>query len=238
MTVVEVAIPSADGALLGILATPEGAGPWPAVVMVHEVFGIDDNMRAHAQRLANLGYLAVMPDLFSRGGMRKCLKATFKALQRGAGQAFDDIEATKAWVTARSNCSGKVGVIGFCMGGAFALQLAPRGYDVSGVNYGMLPKDLDAVLEGSCPIIGTFGKKDPSLRGAATKLDAALTRQGISHEVHEYEGASHSFLNTGPAGPPVMRTIMNKVAGFGPRPEQAEQAWQRIDEFFRQHLTN
>jgi len=238
MTVEETTIPSSDGALQGILAVPEGAGPWPAVVMVHEVFGIEENMRAHAERLASLGYIAVMPDLFSRGGMRKCLNATFKALQSGQGQAFDDIEATKAWVTARPDCLGKVGVIGFCMGGAFALQLAPRGYDVSSVNYGMLPKQLDEVLEGACPIIGTYGKKDPSLRGAAKKLDEALTRQNIPHEVHEVEGASHSFLNPGPAGPPVMRTIMNKVAGFGPRPEQAEQAWQRIDAFFRRYLAS
>lgn len=236
MAVVDVAIPSSDGALQGILAVPDGTGPWPAVVMVHEVFGIDENMRAHAERLASLGYVAVMPDLFSRGGMRKCLNATFRALQRGEGQAFDDIEATKAWITERADCTGKVGVIGFCMGGAFALQLAPRGFDVSSVNYGMLPKHLDDVLVGACPIIGTYGQKDPSLRGAAKKLEDALTRNGIPHEVVEVEGVSHAFLNPGPAGPAVVRNIMQKVAGFGPRPEQAEQAWQRIDAFFRKYL--
>lgn len=235
-SITEVSIPTADNALQGILAVPEGTGPWPAVVMVHEVYGIEANMRAHAERLASLGYLAVMPDLYSRGGMRKCLNATFRALQAGHGQAFDDVEATKRWVTARPDCTGKVGVIGFCMGGAFALQLATRGYDVSSVNYGMLPKDLDAALDGACPIIGSYGKKDPTLKGAAAKLDAALTRHGIEHEVTEYEGASHAFLNPGPAGPKAMSAIMNRVAGFGPAPAQAEQAWQRIDAFFQAHL--
>lgn len=237
MEPIDVAIPTEDGLLTGILAVPVGEGPWPAVVMVHEVFGVDENMRAHAKRLASLGYLAVMPDLFSRGGMRKCLNATFRALQAGHGQAFDDVEATKRWVDARQDCSGKVGVIGFCMGGAFALQLASRGYDASSVNYGILPKDLDDVVAGACPIIGTFGKQDPSLRGAAAKLDAALTRQGVEHEVTEYEGASHAFLNPLPGGPHGMRTILNRVVGFGPRPEQAEVAWARIHSFFQQHLS-
>ena len=238
MPVAEVEIPIRSGNLPGILAVPEGSGPWPAVVMVHEVFGIDDNMRAHAERLASLGYVAVMPDLFSRGGMRKCLTATFRALQAGQGQAFDDIEATKAWVTARPDCTGKVGVIGFCMGGAFALQLAPRGYDASAVNYGQIPNDLDAVLADACPIVGSYGKDDKSLKGAAAKLDAALTRNGIPHDVKEYAGTSHAFLNPGMAGPKVFATIAKRVGGFGPRPEQAADAWRRIDAFFREHLTN
>jgi carboxymethylenebutenolidase len=236
MAVTEVRIPSGDDRLVGILAVPTDAGPWPAVVMVHEVFGVDDNMRAHAQQLADLGYIAVMPDLFSRGGMRKCLNATFRALQAREGLAFDDVEATKGWVTARSDCTGAVGVIGFCMGGAFALQLASRGYDASSVNYGILPKDLDAVVADACPIVASYGKDDRSLRGAASKLEASLTRNNITHDVKEYEGASHAFLNPGPAGPPVVRTIMTRVAGFGPRPEQAADAWRRIDAFFREHL--
>ena len=120
--------------------------------------------------------------------------------------------------------------------GAFALQLAPRGYDVSAVNYGQLPKDLDAALEGACPIIGSFGADDRSLKGAAAKLDAALDRLGVPHQVTEYAGASHAFLNPGPAGPTAVRWIMQRVGGFGPRPEQAELAWSRIDAFFADHL--
>lgn len=236
MTITEVEIPTAGEQVSGILAVPAGSGPWPAVVMVHEVYGIDENMRAHAARLADLGYLAVMPDLFSRGGMRKCLNATFRALQAGQGAAFDDIEATKQWILDRPDCNGQVGVIGFCMGGSFALQLASRGYEASSVNYGMLPKNLDEILDHACPIIGSYGKKDPSLKGAAAKLDAALTRHGIEHEITEYEGASHAFLNPQVAGPRVIGAIINRVAGFGPSPEQAAIAWGRIDAFFQKHL--
>ena len=71
------------------------------------------------------------------------------------------------------------------MGGGFALLLANRGYDASAVNYGMMPKDLDAVLEGACPIIGSFGAKDKQLTGATTKLELALTKKKIAHDIKE-----------------------------------------------------
>ena len=117
--------------LSGLLVKPIGVGPWPGVVMVHEVFGIDDNMKAQAFRLASAGYVVMMPDLYSRGGIRKCLMATFRSLASGSGQAFEDISAAKELLIERSDVSGKVGVIGFCMGGGFALLLANQGYQAS-----------------------------------------------------------------------------------------------------------
>ena len=221
--------------LNGVLAVPDGSGPWPAVVMVHEVFGIDDAMRAQITRLASAGYVVLMPDLFSRGGARKCLTATFKALTAGQGQAFDDVEAAKQFVLARPDTTEKVGVIGFCMGGGFALLLASRGYDASSVNYGMMPKDLDAVLSGACPIIGSFGAKDGQLKGAAAQLDAALTAANIAHDVKEYPEAGHAFMNPHQAGGPVFGTLL-RITGAKPNPEAAADAWQRIEKFFAQHL--
>lgn len=237
MTLTEVRIPCDDGLLTGVLAVPSGAGPFPAVIMVHEVFGIDESMRVQIERMSSAGYIVLMPDLFSRGGMRKCLNATFRALMSGQGQAFDDVAAATAFVTARSDCTGKVGVVGFCMGGAFALQLASRGYDASAVNYGQLPRELDEVLNGACPIVASYGAKDPSLKGAAGKLEAALTKAGIAHDVKEYPGASHSFMNPVQAGPKLMRPFMNKVVGFKPNPEVARDAWARIEAFFAAHLS-
>ncbi|MFM5968505.1 MAG: dienelactone hydrolase family protein [Micrococcales bacterium] len=221
--------------LNGVLAVPDGSGPWPAVVMVHEVFGIDDAMRAQITRLASAGYVVLMPDLFSRGGARKCLTATFKALSAGQGQAFDDVEAAKQFLLARPDTTAKVGVIGFCMGGGFALLLASRGYDASSVNYGMMPKDLDAVLSGACPIIGSFGAKDGQLKGAAAKLDAALTAANIAHDVKEYPEAGHAFMNPHQAGGPVFGTLL-RITGARPNPEAAADAWLRIEKFFAQHL--
>ena len=237
VTLSDVSIPTADGLLNGVLGVPAGAGPWPAAVMVHEVFGIDENMRAQIERLTSAGYLVLMPDLFSRGGMRKCLNATFRALTAGAGQAFDDVEAAKQMLIARPDCTGKVGVIGFCMGGGFALQLANHGYGASAVNYGMMPKDMDAVLSGACAIIGSYGAKDKTLKGAAATMERELSARGIPHDIKEYPNANHAFMNPGPAGPKVLRPFMQKVVGFKPYPAEAADAWARIESFFAEHLS-
>ena len=221
--------------LKGALALPDGKGPWPAVVMVHEVFGIDENMRAQMTRLASAGYVVLMPDLYSRGGARKCLTATFKALAAGTGQAFTDIEAAKELVTSRADTTDKVGVIGFCMGGGFALLLANDGYDASAVNYGMMPKDLDAALAGACPIVGSFGAKDKQLAGAVGKLDTVLTKAGVAHDLKEYPDAGHAFMNPRQGGGPFFGTLL-RVTGAKPNPAAAKDAWARIEKFFGQHL--
>ena len=222
--------------LNGVLAVPEGKGPFAAVVMVHEIFGVDNVMRQQIERLSSAGYIVLMPDLFSRGGARKCLTATFKALTSGQGQAFEDIEAAKQMLLARPDCNGKIGVIGFCMGGGFALMLANRGYDASSVNYGQSPADLDAALAGACPIIGSFGGNDASLKGAAAKLEAATTKAGVVHDIKEYPGAGHAFMNSTQAGPKLLQPVLRRVLGAKPDPEAAADAWARIEAFFSEHL--
>ncbi|GAB2829820.1 dienelactone hydrolase family protein [Alpinimonas psychrophila] len=238
MNVTEVLIPTTDGKgeLRGVLAIPDGPGPFPAAIMVHEVFGIEENMRAQIERLCSAGYVVLMPDLFSRGGARRCLMATFRALTDGRGQAFDDVAAARRLLLDRPDCTGKIGVIGFCMGGGFALQLANHGFDAASVNYGMMPKDIEASLVGACPIIGSYGAKDGSLKGAAGAMERALTNAHIPHDIKEYKNANHAFMNPGPAGPKVLRPVMSKVVGMKPYPTEAADAWRRIEEFFAMHL--
>jgi carboxymethylenebutenolidase len=233
--VIRTDVDGTSNELRGVLGVPDGAGPWPAIVVVHEAFGINDVMRRQVQRLVDTGHLVVMPDLFTEGGARKCLTATFRSLTTGHGRAYQDIEAARRLLLSRDDCTGSVGVIGFCMGGAFALMTATRGFDAASANYGALPKEIDAALAGACPIIGSYGAKDFSLRGAAAALEAALTRLDVPHEVTEYPGAGHAFLNDAPSGPAVLRPLM-RVTGMGPRPEQAAEAWKRIDAFFAKHL--
>jgi carboxymethylenebutenolidase len=221
--------------LRGYLASPPGTGPWPGVVMIHEIFGLDEVMRGHADRLAGLGYLTMAVDLFSAGSTARCLVATMTAMMRGHGRAFADISAAHDYLAASSDCTGKIGVIGFCMGGGFALLTANNGYDAAAVNYGQLPRHLDEAVAGACPIIGSYGGRDPSLRGAARRLDAALDKAGVTHDVKEYPAASHAFLNDAEAGPRVLRPLL-RVAGIGPEPESAKDAWNRIERFFAAHL--
>jgi len=221
--------------LRGYLASPAGTGPWPAVVMIHEIFGLDDVMRGHADRLAGLGYLTLAVDLFSAGSTARCLVATMTAMTRGRGRAFADISAAHHYLAGSPDCTGKIGVIGFCIGGGFALLTANNGFDAAAVNYGQLPRHLDEAVAGVCPIVGNYGGRDPSLRGAARRLDAALNKAGVTHDVKEYPAASHACLNDAEAGPRVLRPLL-RVAGIGPESESAKDAWDRIERFFATHL--
>lgn len=233
----DVRIPSGPGDVDGIdgylAVPPTGEGPWPAVVVVQDAFGLGDAIRAHADRLATAGYLAVAPDLYSRGGMLRCVRQTFRSMVTRSGQAFDDIEATRRFVLLRGDCTGKVGVIGFCMGGGFALGLVDRGFDASAPNYGRLPRDLEHLLEHACPVVASYGGRDRTLRGAAAELEAALETRGIPHDVKEYPDAGHGFMERHDLGP---ATRLVRVAGLGYHHDSAEDAWGRILRFFGEHL--
>ncbi|QIM22808.1 dienelactone hydrolase family protein [Phycicoccus sp. HDW14] len=218
------------------LAVPSGEGPWPGLVLVHEAFGLDENMRVLADRMAGVGFLTLAPDLFSRGRRAACLRATFAALRRGSGPAFDDIEAARGVLLDDPRCSGRVGVIGFCMGGSFALALAGRpGWDAAAVNYGMLPSSPDD-LDDACPVVASYGGRDRSLTGAADRLEVALAARGVPHDVREYPSAGHSFLDPTDAAPWWLAPVTRFVLHAGPEPVAAADAWRRIDAFLGEHL--
>jgi carboxymethylenebutenolidase len=206
-------------------------------VLVHEAYGINDVMRRQVARVAEAGYLALMPDLFAQGGARKCLTATYRALRAREGRAFVDIESARTLLAARVDSTGTTGVLGFCMGGGFALAAASgHGFDAASANYGMLPNDLDEAFEHACPIVGSYGGRDKWLKGTVDKLEPVLTRHGIPHDLKEYPTAGHSFLNDADTGPAAVRLLTSRILGAGPDPVAAADAWTRIEAFFGEHL--
>jgi len=229
----DISYPAPARATRGYLAVPAGDGPWPAVVVIMDAFGMSGDLRQQCDRLATNGYLALAPDLYSWGSKINCIRATFLALRRGSGRAFQDIDAARIWLASRKDCTAHVGVIGFCMGGGFALLVAPRGgFAASSVNYGQVPKDAEEKLLGSCPVVASYGARDRSLKGHAQRLEESLQNLGVDHDIKEYSTVGHGFMNHHGGA------LGALTSSFDMRYDSAsaEDSWRRILAFFEEHL--
>ncbi|MGK2870474.1 MAG: dienelactone hydrolase family protein [Mycobacterium sp.] len=229
MSTIELATPA--GPIDALVDTPEGQGPWPGVVVVHDALGYLPDKEAISARIAAAGYLTVTPNLYARGGRARCITKVMRAALTKQGPAIEDILAARDYLQNRPDSTGIVGIAGFCMGGQFALILSPKGFSASAPFYGTpLPKNLEETLTGSCPIVASFGARDPIGRGAPAKLNRAVAAHDIAADVKVYPNAGHSFANQLPA------QALLRVTGFGYNEAVAEDAWSRVFAFFDAHL--
>lgn len=225
--------------MLGLhVSVPEGTGPWPGVVVIHDAGGMTAETVRQCDWLASEGFLAAAPDLLRGGTLLRCLRDVVASYTTWQGQIYEQLEAVRGYLAGRSDCTGKVGVIGFCLGGGFALGLAPRGhFDAASANYGILPKEAEAFFAGSCPIVASYGRRDRTLRGAAAKLEAALQSGGVPHDVKEYPDAGHGFLNEyRPGEMPFLFHLTGPLMSLGYDEPSAADARLRIVDFFRTYL--
>ena len=172
----DVLIPTPRGQMPAYLAVPSNPGSVPGVVVLHDIGGMSADHRNQANWLAEAGFLALSIDLYYKGGLLLCLRQVIRDLIARKGPAFDDVEASRAWLLAQPSSNGKVGVIGFCMGGGFALLLVSgHGFSAASINYGgKLPPDVDDFLKTACPVVGSYGGRAKWEQGVADELQRNL----------------------------------------------------------------
>jgi carboxymethylenebutenolidase len=235
-----VDVDTGRGPMPAYCAVPSASPPWPGVVVVHDFTGMSHDLRAQADWLASEGFLAVAPDLYHWGSRLGCLRTIMGDIGRRRGRTFDDIEAAREWLRSQPECTGTVGVIGFCMGGGYALALAEgHGFDAASVNYGGCPDDAEEWLPDACPIVGSYGDADHSPLGGAAgrRLGRLLTDLEIAHDVKVYRSVGHGFMNDhAPEDQTVMLRLLARISGTAYDEEATQDARRRIVAFFDRHL--
>lgn len=211
---------------------PDGAPPWPGIVVLHEAAGLNRDIERISAHLARRGFAVAAPDLFSGGAKPLCIARTVREafLDPSRHTVTDRIEAVRHWLADRAEVDAdRIGVIGFCMGGGFAVVAAARSpFAAAAVNYGRVPRDT-SLLGGSCPVVGNYGADDPLLpRDTAARYEAALADQGVPVDIEVFPGVGHSFMNHEPR---LMAPLGVRFDG-----PAAERAWERIERFFAEHL--
>lgn len=227
-----IQIDTSEGRIDALLDLPSGPGPWPGVVVIHDAVGYRRDKEAINERVAHAGFVAITPNLYARGGRVRCITRVMRELMTQRGRALDDILAARDHLRAMPECSGRVGIAGFCMGGRFALVMSPKGFGASAPFYGVpLPGNIERTLEGACPIVASFGGRDPLGKGAPDKLREVTAAKKIPTDIKVYPGVGHCFANTLPAQP------LLRIAGFGYDRAATDDAWGRVFAFFAEHLT-
>ncbi len=221
-----ISVPRANdkGLMESFLVKPDGPGSFPGLVVIHEIFGLNDNIREIAVRFAEQGYAALAVDLFSNRNRVLCMMQLIHGMMIRPlkNRVVSDLQSSITFLQKQPDVDrNRIGAVGFCMGGGYALQLAitDKGMKAASAFYGAVPKPLETFAQ-SCPIIGSYPEKDFFAEGAR-ELDAVLEKYNVPHDIKFYENTQHSFFNK-------QRNPFEV--------EASKDAWQRMLSFFGEHL--
>jgi len=214
---------SGDETVTGYMAFPEGKGPFPALIVIHEWWGLNDWVKANARKLADKGYLVLAIDLY-RGQVATDQDAALE-LMRGLPEdrATRDLQAAFAYLVSRNEVKhDKIGSIGWGMGGDYSLQAALNVPELAAcvINYGRLVTDVEMIDKINCPILGIFGAKGPvkdveAFKAACNKADKDVT-------IQVYSNSGHAFINE------------NNAKAYNAK--DAKNAWEKTFAFFEKKL--
>lgn len=216
---------NSKGLMDSFFAKPAGAGLFPGLIVIHEIFGLNDNIRQISREFAQQGYAALAVDLFSNRNRAVCMTQIFYGMMFRPlkNSMLDDLNSAFDFLKQKQEVdANRIGAVGFCMGGAYALQMAVSAGDMkaASVFYGANPKPLDVVAQ-ACPIMGSYPDKDFTTR-AAHELEASLVNYNVPHDIKIYDNTQHSFYSQ-------QRTPFEV--------EASKDAWQRMLKFFGEYLS-
>jgi carboxymethylenebutenolidase len=221
-----VSYKSGDETVQGVLYTPAGKGPFPAVIVIHEWWGLNDWVKEQASQLAGQGYVALAVDLY-RGKVATTPEMAHE-IMRGVPEdrAKRDLHAAFAFLQSQPNVKkDRIGSIGWCMGGGYSLDVALQEPDLAAtvINYGHLATDVDALKKINAPILGSFGGQDHGISpDDVHKFEQAMKQLGKKVDIKIYNDAGHAFENP------------NNKDGY--RASDAADAWKRTVDFLAMTL--
>jgi carboxymethylenebutenolidase len=222
----QVGFKSGDDIVTGYLALPGSPGRHPAIIVIHEFWGLNDWVKEQAEKFAAQGYVALAVDLYR--GKSTSNPDEAHELMRGMPQdrAIRDMKAALDYLASRSDVDkNKIGSVGWCMGGGLSLQLAIHEPKLAAcvVNYGALPTDADDIRKINAPVLGNFGAEDRGITPEAVHaFEKAMKDAGKTIDIKIYDGAGHGFENP------------NNKTGY--RAEAAADAWHRMVSFLDKTL--
>jgi carboxymethylenebutenolidase len=233
VTIPPVADERAMPAMLAEPSEPNGSG----LLLIHDIIGMSEDMSRIAERFAEHGYVVVVPGFFGPGSWLPCVARAVATLRRGRGPQFDRLSAALDEARAHPDVRPeRVGVVGFCLGGGFALLLAARdGAAAVAAFYGDVPRNLER-LRGLPPCVAGYGGRDRMFGPQADRLDSYLREHGIEHDLTVYPHAGHAYANqhTGP----VAWAAAHSPTRAGYDHAAAEDSWARMLSFFERHLVS